>query len=109
MNGALLAASRISALVLAVAVAVHLYVIIDAVQQGLTAAALLGRTHGNWAFLALYGCFVLAASVHAPIGLRAVLAEWLGCSGKLADALLIGFGILIAVLGMRAAWAVFAA
>ncbi len=109
MNGALLAASRISALVLAIAVAVHLYVIIDAVQQGLTAAALLERTHGNIPFLALYACFVLAASVHAPIGLRAVLAEWFGCSGGLTDGILVCFGILIAVLGMRAAWAVFAA
>lgn len=109
MNATLLAASRISALVLAVAVAVHLYVIIDAVQQGLTATAMLSRTHGNWTFLVLYCCFVLAASVHASIGLRAVLAEWLGCSGRLIDALLISFGILIAVLGMRAAWAVFLA
>ncbi|MGH7072483.1 MAG: succinate dehydrogenase [Acetobacteraceae bacterium] len=109
MNRSLLAASRISALVLAVAVAIHLAVIINAVQQGLTAGALLARTHGNLAFLVVYGCFVLAAAVHAPIGLRAVLAEWLGCSGKIADVALIAFGILLAVLGMRAAWAVFLA
>jgi len=109
MNAALLAASRISALVLAVAVAVHLVVIIYAVQEGLTAASLLSRTRGNWAFLALYASFVLAAAVHAPIGLRAVLAEWLGWSGRLADRLLIGFGLLLVLLGLRAAFAVFLA
>lgn len=107
MNRSLLAASRISALVLAVAVAVHLVVIIHAVQQGLTAGAILARTRESVPFLVLYGCFVLAASVHAPIGLRAVLAEWFGWSGKFADGFLIAFGILLAVLGMRAAFAVF--
>ncbi|MDA8049457.1 MAG: succinate dehydrogenase [Rhodospirillales bacterium] len=109
MNATLFAASRVSALILAVAVAVHLVVIIHAVQQGLTIGAILSRTHGNWAFLVLYGCFVLAAAVHAPIGLRTVLAEWFSWSGPLADWLLLAFGVLLAVLGLRAALAVFLA
>lgn len=109
MNGALLAASRISALVLAVAVAIHLIVIVYAVQQGLTAGALLARTEGSVFFLVLYGCFVLAAAVHAPIGLRSVLAEWFGCAGRRTDTVLTGFAVLILVLGMRAALAVFLA
>jgi succinate dehydrogenase subunit C len=109
MNATLLAASRISALVLAVAVGVHLIVIIYAVQEGLTAGSLLERTRGNWAFLALYGSFVLAAAVHAPIGLRTVFAEWFGWSGRPADRLLVGFGLVLVILGLRAAFAVFLA
>lgn len=105
----LLLASRISALVLAIAVAVHLVVIIHAVQAGLTAGALLARTHDNWGFLALYVVFVLAAAVHAPIGLRSVIAEWCGWAGRAVDRALIGFGVAIAVLGVNAAIAVFLA
>ncbi len=109
MNPALLLASRLSALVLAVAVAVHLAVIIHAVREGLTAGALLARTEGNWAFLIFYCIFVLAAAVHAPIGLRLVLGEWFGWQGRLADRLLVAFGVLLAALGLRAALAVFLA
>lgn len=107
MTPGLLLASRLSALVLAVAVAVHLAVIIHAVQEGLTAGAVLSRTHGNWAFLAFYGVFVIAAAIHAPIGLRTVLSEWFGWQGRRADQLLVVFGVILAVLGLRAAFAVF--
>jgi fumarate reductase subunit D len=51
--------------VLAVCVLVHLATIIYAVQGGLTAAEILGRTRGNHAWLAFYTVFVLAVSVHS--------------------------------------------
>ena len=67
-------AQRTMAVVLAFAVIVHLAVIIHAERAGLTAGAILARTHGNGALLAFYALFVLAAAIHAPIGLRNVLA-----------------------------------
>jgi fumarate reductase subunit C len=100
-------AQRATAAVLAVCVVVHLATIIYAVQGGLTAAEILGRTRGNVGWLAFYSIFVLAASVHAPIGLRAVFLEWLRWRGASRDVALALFAGLLAWMGMRAVFAVF--
>lgn len=100
-------AQRASAAVLAVCVAVHLATIIYAVQRGLSAAEILGRTRGNYGWLAFYSVFVGAVSVHAPIGLRAVLLEWLGWRGRSRDVVLAVFAAALGWLGMRAVFAVF--
>jgi fumarate reductase subunit C len=100
-------AQRASAAVLAVCVVVHLATIIYAVQGGLSAAEILARTRGNVAWFAFYSVFVLAVSVHAPIGLRAVLGEWLGWRSRSRDLALLLFAALLAWAGMRAAVGVF--
>lgn len=102
------AAQRASAVVLAACVVVHLVTIVYAMRGGLTGAEILARTRGSAAWLAFYGVFVLAVSVHAPIGLRAVLGEWLGWRGRSRDAVLALFSLLLLVVGARAALAVFA-
>ena len=109
MSPALYLAQRLSAVVLAFAVAVHLATIIYAVHAGLNASAILGRTHGNVPFLAFYVVFVLAASVHAPIGLRSILREWTPWRDRSLDLAMIVVGLALLLLGFRAAWAVFAA
>jgi fumarate reductase subunit C len=101
-------AQRGSAAVLAVCVVVHLATIVYAVQGGLTAAEILGRTRGNTAWLAFYSLFVLAVSVHAPIGLRAVFIEWLRWRGRSRDVALLLLSGALALMGMRAVLAVFA-
>jgi fumarate reductase subunit C len=101
-------AQRASAAVLAVCVVVHLATIIYAVQGGLTAAEILGRTRGNAAWLAFYSVFVLAVTVHAPIGLRNVLMEWARWRGRSRDAVLLVFAAVLAWMGMSAVRAVFA-
>ena len=101
-------AQRASAAVLALCVLVHLAVIVYAVRGGLTGAEILARTRGNAAWLAFYSVFVLAVTVHAPIGLRTVLAEWLGWRGRSRDVALFAFSILLAWMGMRAVLGVFA-
>ena len=101
-------AQRASAALLALCVTVHLATILYAVQGGLTGAEILGRTRGNAAWAAFYTVFALAAAVHAPIGLRAVLAEWFGWRGRARDFALIAFAVLLAGLGLRAVGAVFA-
>ena len=100
-------AQRASAAVLAFCVAVHLATVIYAVRGGLSAAEILGRTRGSVAWLAFYSLFVLAASVHAPIGLRSVLAEWLRWRGASRDIALALFAALLFALGIRAVVAVF--
>jgi fumarate reductase subunit C len=101
-------AQRATAVVLAAAVAVHLVLIIHAERAGLTAGALLARTHGNDAFLAFYGVFVLAAAIHAPIGLRNVIGEWTPWRGRSLDVALALFALALLAAGWRAAWAVYA-
>ena len=101
-------AQRVTAGILAVCVVVHLATIIYAVQGGLTAAEILGRTRGNTAWLAFYSVFVVAAAIHAPIGLRAVLGEWLKWRGMSREIALTFFSIFLVLLGMRAVIGVFA-
>ena len=70
-------ADRASTAVLAVCVLVHLVTIIYAVRSGLSAAEILGRTRGNLAWLVFYAVFVVAVAVHAPLGLRSVLFQFI--------------------------------
>jgi fumarate reductase subunit C len=95
-------AQRASAAVLAVCVLVHLATLIYAVQGGLSGAEILARTRGNVAWLVFYTVFVLAVAVHAPIGLRTVLAEWLGWRGRARDFALVAFAVVLAGMGLQA-------
>jgi len=101
-------AQRASAALLALCVLVHLATMIYAVRGGLTAAEILSRTQGNHAWLVFYSVFALAVAVHAPIGLRAVLAEWLGWRARSRDFALVAFSVVLAGMGLRAVAAVFA-
>jgi fumarate reductase subunit C len=100
-------AQRISAMVLALCVIVHLLTMIYAVRSGLSAAEILGRTQGNAAWLAFYALFVAAVSVHAPIGLRTILSETFNWRGRSLDVLTGVIGLSLAMWGMRAVVAVF--
>ena len=99
-------AQRASAALLALCVAVHLATMIVAVRGGLSASAILHRTRGSLGWTAFYGLFVLALSVHAPIGLRTVAGEWLGWRGGRADVACAVFGIALLALGTLAIVAV---
>ena len=99
---------RASAAVLAVCVVVHLVTIIYAVQGGLTTAEILERTRGNVAWFAFYSVFVLAVTIHVPIGLRSVCTEWLRWRGRSRDFALLLFAAFLGWAGMRAVLGVFA-
>ena len=100
-------AQRASAAVLALCVAVHLATMIYAVRGGLTAAEILARTQGSAAWFLFYSLFVLAIVVHVPIGLRAVLGEWLGWRSASRDLVLVLFAAVVGWMGMRAVLGVF--
>jgi len=97
---------RLSALVMAPLVLVHLGVMVYAVQGGLTAAEILGRTEGSAGWAAFYGLFVLAVSVHAAIGLRVIAAETLRLRGAPLSLLTVAVFAVLLLLGARAVWAV---
>lgn len=102
------AAQRASAAVLALCVLVHLATIVYAVRGGLSAAEILARTQGSIAWGTFYTLFVLAVAVHAPIGLRSVLAENFSWRGRALDATVGLIALVLAALGLRAVWAVIA-
>ena len=98
-------AQRISAMVLALCVIVHLITIIYAVRHGLSAGEILGRTRGSGAWGGFYALFVAAVAIHAPIGVRNICAE-MGWRGRGVDILLFVLALSLAMWGLRAVWAV---
>jgi fumarate reductase subunit C len=102
------AAQRASAAILALCVLVHLGTIIYAVRGGLSAVEVLQRTQGSAAWALFYTLFVLAVAVHAPIGLRAILAETFGWRGRSLDIVVVLVAAALTVLGFGAVWAVIA-
>lgn len=98
-------AQRISAMVLALCVIVHLITIIVAVRSGLSAAEILGRTRGSIAWGGFYALFVAAVAVHAPIGVRNILAE-MGWRSRGVDVLMFVLALTLAMWGLRAVFAV---
>jgi fumarate reductase subunit C len=106
MNVRLYVWQRLTAALMAPLVLVHIAVIFYATRKGLSAADILARTRGSVAWGLFYGLFVIAVAVHAPIGVRAVLAEWTPLRGRLCSLAAIAFGVLLALLGLRAVAAV---
>jgi fumarate reductase subunit C len=99
-------AQRVSAMILAPLVIVHLVTIIYAIQGGLTAAEILERTQGNVFWGALYGLFVIAVAVHGSIGLRMIFKEMTTWRGRSLDVGIGLFGLSLLYLGFRAVLAV---
>jgi fumarate reductase subunit C len=106
MNVRLYVWQRITAAVIAPLVFVHLAVIFYATHRGLSAADILARTRRSVIWFAFYAVFVAAVAIHASIGVRAILSEWSPLRGRFRDLAVIIFGLLLAVLGLRAVVAV---
>jgi fumarate reductase subunit C len=102
-------AMRISSMVLALCVLVHVATIIYAVRGGLSASEILGRTHGSWLAGAFYGVFAIACAVHVPLGLAAVGTEWLRMRERTALIAACVIGLVILVMGLRAVYGLVAA
>ena len=95
-------------MVLALCVLAHLVTILYAMRGGLSAAEILARTRGNSAFAIFYVVFVLSVVVHVPIGLARIAEEWLQWRGRSLHIALLVVTALLAVLGLRAVWGVYA-
>ncbi len=97
---------RISAMVLAICVSIHLAGIVYAVRGGLGAAEILGRTRGNWGFAIFYVVFVFACAIHVPVGLANIAEEWFGLGRRSAVWLSRVFALVLLMMGLRAVVAV---
>ena len=97
---------RMTALLMAPLVLGHLAVMIYAIQGGLSASEILGRTQGSFLWFMFYGIFVVAAATHGAIGLRTIAHEWAGLKGPALEAMMWVVGLGLFALGARAVWAV---
>lgn len=97
---------RLSAMVMAPFVLVHIGVMIYAIQGGLSAAEILGRTQGSLFWFLFYAMFVVAASLHGAIGLRVIVHEVTGLRGRALPMLTWGSFTIFFFLGARAVTAV---
>jgi fumarate reductase subunit C len=106
MNVRLYILQRASAALMLPLIVVHLAVIFYATRHQLTAADILARTRSSPAWGLFYGTFVVAAALHAAIGVRNVVAEWSALSNRAAGLVGVVFGVLLLALGFRAVAAV---
>jgi fumarate reductase subunit C len=106
MNVRLYLWQRATAAIMAPLVLVHVVIIFYATRNGMSAADILGRTRGSVLWAAFYGAFVVAAAVHAAIGLRTVLFEWSSLNERYSVILAMLFGCCLLLLGLRAVAAV---
>ncbi len=106
LNLRLFLVQRLTAMVMAPFVLIHLGLMTYAIQGGLSAGEILGRTQGSVFWFLFYGGFVLAAGIHGAIGCRVIAHEWLGLRGNALSALTWGLALFLIVFGMRAVFAV---
>ncbi len=106
MENLLFVMQRLTAMILGPFVLIHLGLILYAVRGGLRAEEILHRTQGNAYWLAFYGLFVLAAAIHAPIGVRNILVEWFRVPRGVAGVVCGLFALVLLGLGGRAVIAV---
>lgn len=106
MNVRLYLWQRATAAVMAPLVVTHIAVILYATRHDMSGAEILARTRGSIAWAAFYGLFVLAVSIHASIGVRNILSEWIPLNERRIDACAVFFGLVLAALGLRAVAAV---
>ena len=99
-------AQRISAMIIAPLVLLHLVVMIYAIQGGLSAEEILGRTQGSVLWGVNYAVFVIAVAVHGAIGLRVVIYETFGLSKTALDFITLIIATSLLALGGRAVYAV---
>lgn len=97
---------RITALIMAPLTLGHIAVMIYAVQDGLSASEILGRTQGSNMWLLFYGTFVVAVSIHAAIGVRVIVSETFKFVGFSLDAFAWFVCVAMLFMGGRAVLAV---
>jgi fumarate reductase subunit C len=100
---------RLTAVLMLPLIVGHIVTIVYATQHGLSASEILNRTRGSVLWASFYGAFVLFAATHGAIGLRVVIGEWTSLRGRSLDALMLGAGLILVLLGARAVYAVVAA
>jgi fumarate reductase subunit C len=96
---------RLTAILMLPMVIGHLATILYATRSELTAASILERTQSSPWLVVFYTAFVVLVSIHAPLGLRKIMGEWLRFSPKLANRISVLLCLGFLGLGLRGVWA----
>ena len=106
LNTPLYFLQRLTALIMAPLVLIHVGLMIYAVRDGISAAEILSRTQGSAFWAMFYGLFVIAVPIHASIGLRVVAAEWFKVKGIALTLFSFAVALLLLWLGMVSVYSV---
>jgi fumarate reductase subunit C len=106
MNVRLYIWQRATAAVMLPLLLLHVALVFYASRHGMSAAEILARTRGSLLWATIYGTFVVAAAIHAAIGVRNVVSEWSPLPERAGAWLANSFGVVLLVLGLRAVAAV---
>jgi fumarate reductase subunit C len=102
MNVRLYVWQRSTAALMAPLVMIHIAVIFYATRQGMTAADILSRTHHSAVWASYYTIFIAAVSIHAAIGIRNILTDWVPLTDRGAGWCATIVGVVLALLGFHA-------
>ena len=97
---------RLSAMILAPLVFLHLATMVYTIQDGLTASEILSRTKGSLFWGTIYSLFITTATIHGSIGLRAIIGEMTPFKGTSRNIFTFVFASFVLALGFRAMKAV---
>ena len=97
---------RLSAFLMIPFVLVHIVLMIYAIEGGLSASEILGRTRGSTFWGLYYGIFVFLVSLHGSLGLRTILNESSNFSSRTLTALTISVFLFLLLLGFFSVYAV---
>ena len=98
---------RLTGVLLAAFLVIHLITIIFAVKGGLSVAEIAGRVRGNTGWIAFYGIFILTVVVHATIGLRNIISELSDFGERTIAMISSTYAMITLILGyfaLRAIW-----
>ena len=96
---------RLTAVLMLPMVIGHLATIMYATRSELTAASILERTQSSPWLVVFYTGFVVLVAIHAPLGLRKIMGEWLRLPAKLANRISFVLFVVFLGLGLRGVWA----
>ena len=97
---------RLSAFLMIPFVIVHIVLMIYAIEGGLSADEVLGRTRGSIFWFFYYSIFVFLVSLHGSLGLRIVLSELLDFTSRALTSLTIFVFLFLLLLGFFSVYAV---
>ena len=98
---------RLTGVMLAAFLFIHLITIIFAVKGGLSVAEIVDRVRGNIGWIAFYGIFILTVVIHATIGLRNIISELTSIDERTIGLISSAYAIIALILGyfaLRAIW-----
>jgi fumarate reductase subunit C len=102
MNVSLYIWQRATAAIMAPMILVHVAAVFYATRHDVTAVDILARTRGSMGWGVFYALFVVAASIHAAIGIRNIVAEWSPLDDRAAGTAAFVCGLVLLGLGLRA-------